>query len=84
MRNLRLSARSALCFATITALLLILAALSAWGLTKMRDAEQDVELNWMASINQTAKISTTLYRIRLETLRAVASADSQVNKHRWT
>jgi len=57
-----------------------LAALSAWGLTKMRDAEQDVELNWMASINQTAKISTTLYRIRLETLRAVASADSQVKQ----
>lgn len=80
MRNLKLSARSALCFATITALLLILAALSAWGLTKMRHAEQDVELNWMASINQTAKISTSVYRMRLETLRAVASSEPQVKQ----
>lgn len=80
MRNLKLSARSTLCFATILILLFILAGVSAFGLTKMRDAEQDVELNWMASITQTAKINATIYRLRLDTLRAVATEEPQIKQ----
>ncbi|WP_462381891.1 methyl-accepting chemotaxis protein [Pseudomonas sp. Marseille-QA0892] len=80
MRNLKLSARSAFCFAAILALLFILAGIAAWGLTKMRDAEQDVELNWMASISQTAKLNATIYRLRLDTLRAVATEDPQIKQ----
>ena len=50
----------------------------------MRDAEQDVELNWMASINQTAKISTTLYVYVLKRCVRWQAPILRSNKHRWT
>ena len=80
MRTLKLSARSAVCFATVTLLLLVLAATSALGLNSLYKAEQDVETNWMASIAQTAKMDTLVLRVRLETLRMVASQDEQVKQ----
>ena len=80
MRTLRLSARSAICFATITLLLLVLAVTSGVGLNSLYKAEQDVETNWMASIAQTAKMDTLVLRLRLETLRIVASEDEQVKQ----
>jgi methyl-accepting chemotaxis protein len=80
MRQLRLSARSALCFAAITLLLLVVALTSAQSLTKLYDAEQDVETNWMASIGQTAKMDALVLRMRLETLRLVSSSDDQVKQ----
>ena len=80
MRNLRLSARSAVCFATITLLLLVLAVTSALGLNSLYKVEQDVETNWMASIAQTAKMDALVLRVRLETLRMVASEDEQTKQ----
>ncbi|WCE09694.1 methyl-accepting chemotaxis protein [Pseudomonas sp. JBR1] len=80
MRTLKLSARSAVCFATITLLLLVLAVTSALGLNSLYNAEQDVETNWMASIAQTGKMDTLVLRLRLETLRIVASEDEQMKQ----
>ncbi len=80
MRTLKLSARSAVCFATITLLLLVLAVTSALGLNSLYNAEQDVETNWMASIGQTGKMDTLVLRLRLETLRIVASEDEQMKQ----
>ncbi|HCV75503.1 MAG TPA: methyl-accepting chemotaxis protein, partial [Pseudomonas sp.] len=80
MRTLRLSARSAVCFAAVTLLLLVLAVTSALGLNSLYKAEQDVETNWMASIAQTAKMDTLVLRLRLETLRMVASEDEQMKQ----
>ncbi|NMY88765.1 methyl-accepting chemotaxis protein [Pseudomonas oryzihabitans] len=80
MRTLRLSARSAVCFAAVTVLLLVLAVTSAVGLNSLYKAEQDVETNWMASIAQTAKMDTLVLRLRLETLRMVASEDDQMKQ----
>ncbi|WP_145003470.1 methyl-accepting chemotaxis protein [Pseudomonas oryzihabitans] len=80
MRTLKLSARSALCFATITLLLLVLAVTSAVGLNSLYKAEQDVETNWMASIAQTAKMDTRVLRLRLETFRIVATDDQQLKQ----
>ncbi|KTT51018.1 chemotaxis protein [Pseudomonas oryzihabitans] len=80
MRTLKLSARSALCFATITLLLLVLAITSALGLNSLYKAEQDVETNWMPSIGQTGKMNALMLRLRLETLRVVASEDTQVKQ----
>ena len=80
MRTLRLSARSAVCFAAVTLLLLVLAVTSAVGLNALYKAEQDVETNWMASIAQTAKMDTLVLRLRLETLRMVASEDDQMKQ----
>ena len=80
MRTLRLSARSAVCFAAVTLLLLVLAVTSAVGLNSLYKAEQDVETNWMASIAHTAKMDTLVLRLRLETLRMVASEDDQMKQ----
>ncbi|QEU03511.1 methyl-accepting chemotaxis protein [Pseudomonas oryzihabitans] len=80
MRTLRLSARSAVCFAAVTLLLLVLAVTSAVGLNSLYKAEQDVETNWMASIAQTAKMDTLVLRLRLETFRIVASDDPQIKQ----
>jgi len=80
MRTLKLSARSAVCFAAVTLLLLVLAVTSAVGLNALYKAEQDVETNWMASIAQTAKIDSLVLRLRLETLRMVASEDEQMKQ----
>ncbi|MCD4863559.1 methyl-accepting chemotaxis protein [Pseudomonas sp. PLB05] len=80
MRNLKLSARSAVCFATVTLLLLVLVITSAVGLNSLYQAEQDVETNWMASIAQTAKMDSLVLRLRLETLRMVASEDEQMKQ----
>ena len=80
MRTLRVSARSAVCFAAVTLLLLVLAVTSALGLNSLYKAEQDVETNWMASIAQTAKMDTLVLRLRLETLRMVASEDEQMKQ----
>ena len=80
MRTLKLSARSAVCFAAVTLLLLILAVTSAMGLNALYKAEQDVETNWMASIAQTAKMDSLVLRLRLETLRMVASEDEQMKQ----
>ncbi|AXA67237.1 MULTISPECIES: methyl-accepting chemotaxis protein [Pseudomonas] len=80
MRTLKLSARSAVCFAAVTLLLLVLAVTSAVGLNALYKAEQDVETNWMASIAQTAKIDSLVLRLRLETLRMVASEDAQMKQ----
>ena len=80
MRTLKLSARSALCFATITLLLLVLAVTSVLGLNSLYKAEQDVETNWMASIAQTARMDTRVLRLRLETFRIVATDDEQLKQ----
>jgi len=80
MRTLKLSARSAVCFAAVTLLLLVLAVTSAVGLNALYKAEQDVETNWMASIAQTAKMDTIVLRLRLETFRIVASDDPQIKQ----
>ncbi|MDQ7911907.1 methyl-accepting chemotaxis protein [Pseudomonas sp. 102515] len=80
MRTLKLSARSAVCFAAVTLLLLVLAVTSAVGLNALYKAEQDVETNWMASIAQTAKMDSLVLRLRLETLRMVASEDEQMKQ----
>lgn len=80
MRKLRLSARSVFCFASILMLVLLVALTSVRSLSKLYDAEQDVEVNWMASISQTAKMDALILRMRLETLRLVSSSDDQVKK----
>jgi methyl-accepting chemotaxis protein len=46
----------------------------------MRNIEQDVETNWMASIGQTGRISNLVLRLRLETLRVMSTDDTQVKQ----
>lgn len=72
LRTLNLAPRTSLCFALIIALVFVLGALALVQMGKLRDAEKDVELNWMASIRQTAEMYTGVLRLRLEIQRGIA------------
>ncbi|MEE4694398.1 methyl-accepting chemotaxis protein [Pseudomonas alliivorans] len=76
LRNLNVAPRAALFFALIIALVFVLGAFAVVQMGKLRDAEKDVELNWMASIRQTALMNSSVLRIRLETQRALADPQS--------
>ncbi|MEE5152664.1 methyl-accepting chemotaxis protein [Pseudomonas alliivorans] len=76
LRNLNVAPRAALFFALIIALVFVLGAFAVVQMGKLRDAEKDVELNWMASIRQTALMNASVLRIRLETQRALADPQS--------
>lgn len=76
LRNLNLAPRAFLFFALIIALVFVLGAVAAVQMGKLRDAEKDVETNWMPSIRQTALINAGVLRLRLETLRGVSDAES--------
>ena len=76
LRNLNLAPRAALFFSAIIALVLVLGVIAILQMGKLRDSEKDVELNWMASIRQTALMNATVLRLRLETQRAVADPET--------
>ncbi|WP_422908922.1 methyl-accepting chemotaxis protein [Pseudomonas viridiflava] len=76
LRNLNVAPRAALFFALIIALVFVLGAFAVVQMGKLRDAEKDVELNWMASIRQTALMNATVLRLRLETQRGLADPQS--------
>jgi methyl-accepting chemotaxis protein len=76
LRNLNVAPRAALFFALIIALVFVLGAYAILQMGKLRDSEKDVELNWMASIRQTAVMNNAALRLRLETQRGLADPQS--------
>jgi methyl-accepting chemotaxis protein len=78
LRNLNLAPRAALFFTLIIALVFILGGVAVTQMGDLRDAENDVETNWMASVRQGGLINAGLLRMRLETLRASGSVDLQL------
>lgn len=76
LRNLNVAPRASLFFASIIALVFVLGIVAAVQMGKLRDAEKDIENNWLPSIRQTALMNLGVMRLRLETQRALA--DPQV------
>lgn len=74
--NLNVAPRAALFFALIIALVFVLGVFAVVQMGKLRDSEKEVELNWMASIRQTALMNATVLRLRLETQRGLADPQS--------
>lgn len=72
LRNINLAPRATLFFSAIILLVVVLGVIAILQMGKLRDAEKDVELNWMPSIGQTALMNSTILRLRLETQRALA------------
>ncbi|MCF5663816.1 MULTISPECIES: methyl-accepting chemotaxis protein [Pseudomonas fluorescens group] len=72
LRNLNVAPRASLFFASIIVLVFVLGAVAALQMGKLRDAEKDVETNWLPSIRQTALMNVGVMRLRLETQRALA------------
>ncbi|MBI6909023.1 methyl-accepting chemotaxis protein [Pseudomonas palleroniana] len=76
LRNLNVAPRAALFFALIIALVFVQGVFAVMQMGKLKDSEKDVELNWMASVRQTALMNSTVLRLRLETQRGLADPTS--------
>ncbi|MGZ0714254.1 methyl-accepting chemotaxis protein [Pseudomonas palleroniana] len=76
LRNLNVAPRAALFFALIIALVFVQGVFAVMQMGKLKDSEQDVELNWMASVRQTALMNSAVLRLRLETQRGLADPTS--------
>ena len=50
LRNLNVAPRASLFFASIILLVFVLGAVAAVQMGKLRDAEKDVETNWLPSV----------------------------------
>ncbi len=72
LRNLNVAPRASMFFASIIVLVFVLGAVAAVQMGKLRDAEKDIETNWLPSIRQTALMNSGVMRLRLETQRALA------------
>lgn len=81
LRNLNVAPRASLFFALIIILFFILGGVAVSQMGKLQDSEKDVETNWMASIRQTASIDTSMLSLRLESLRAVTTSDTQLRQN---
>ncbi|SDH38137.1 methyl-accepting chemotaxis protein [Pseudomonas flavescens] len=76
MRNFNIAPRAAFCFTLITLLVIVLGVFSLFKLSDLYKAEQDIESNWMASIQATGEMQKDLLNIRLETLRLLAAGET--------
>ncbi len=72
LRSINIAPRAAFCFALITLLVIALGFFSLSKLGDLYEAEQDIESNWMASIQAAGEMQKDLLNIRLETLRLLA------------
>jgi methyl-accepting chemotaxis protein len=76
LRSFNIAPRAAFCFALITLLVMALGVFSLYKLSDLYDAEQDIETNWMASIQATGEMQKDLLNVRLETLRMLAVVEN--------
>ncbi|WP_070886461.1 methyl-accepting chemotaxis protein [Pseudomonas argentinensis] len=76
LRSFNIAPRAAFCFALITLLVMALGVFSLFKLGDLYDAEQEIENNWMASIQVTGEMQKDLLNIRLETLRMLAVVEN--------
>ncbi|KAB0550455.1 methyl-accepting chemotaxis protein [Pseudomonas argentinensis] len=76
LRSFNIAPRAAFCFALITLLVMALGVFSLFKLGDLYDAEQDIETNWMASIQATGEMQKDLLNVRLETLRMLAVVEN--------
>ncbi|MDQ7985933.1 methyl-accepting chemotaxis protein [Pseudomonas sp. G34] len=76
LRNFNIAPRAAFCFALITLLVMALGVFSLFKLSDLYTAEQDIETNWMASIQASGELQKDLLNIRLETLRMLAVVET--------
>ncbi|MCD5981933.1 methyl-accepting chemotaxis protein [Pseudomonas sp. CDFA 610] len=80
IRNLNLAPRSAVFFSLIISIVIALGIVAINQMEKLHEVEQDVELNWMASIRQTGLMNSGVLRLRLESLRAVTTPDEKIRQ----
>ncbi|AQT09038.1 methyl-accepting chemotaxis protein [Pseudomonas protegens] len=82
VRTMNLAPRSAAFFSLIVLVVFALGIVAVLQMGKLRDAEQDVETNWMASIREIGKMKTSVLRLRLESIRITVTTDEQQRQTR--
>ncbi|EKG40149.1 Methyl-accepting chemotaxis protein I (serine chemo receptor protein) [Pseudomonas syringae pv. avellanae str. ISPaVe013] len=73
LRSFTIASRASLCFGLITLLVIALGGFSYLQLGKLRGSEQDIEKNWLASIQTTDDIQIAVLEARLESIRLLAA-----------
>ncbi|WP_430523172.1 methyl-accepting chemotaxis protein [Pseudomonas putida] len=68
IRRIRLSARATLCFGVISLLLLCMGGLSVWKMSQIGVQAKRLEVDWLPSIQGSAKIKSSAYNLRLSLL----------------
>ncbi|TFZ34282.1 methyl-accepting chemotaxis protein [Pseudomonas syringae] len=77
LRSLNIAPRAALCFGLITLLVIALGGFAYVQLGKLRGTEQDIEKNWLASVQTADDIQIALLGARLESIRLLATSNPQ-------
>ncbi|TRX73395.1 methyl-accepting chemotaxis protein [Pseudomonas mangiferae] len=75
LRRFDLAPRATFCFALITLLAVLIGLFSLSKLSNLYHAEQDIETNWMASIQAAERMQKDALRMRLETWRGLILSD---------
>lgn len=75
LRSLKIAHRAAVCFGIITVLLIGLGAFSYAQVRHLREAEQNIEVNALPSIQVVDDIQIALLHARLESIRMLATTD---------
>ncbi|NAO29851.1 HAMP domain-containing protein [Pseudomonas syringae pv. dysoxyli] len=73
LRSFTIAFRASLCFGLITLLVIALGGFAYLQLGKLRDSEQDLEKNWLASLQTTDDIQIAVLDARLESIRLLAA-----------
>ncbi|SDB64286.1 methyl-accepting chemotaxis protein [Pseudomonas sp. NFACC13-1] len=82
IRTMNLAPRFATFFSLIVLVVFALGIVALLQMGKLRDSEQDVETNWMASTRETSKMQTGILRLRLESIRITVITDEQQRQPR--
>lgn len=82
IRNMNLAPRSISFFALIILVVFAMGIVALTEMGKLRDSEQDVETNWMASIREIGKTQVGILRLRLESVRLTITTDEQERQTR--
>jgi methyl-accepting chemotaxis protein len=77
LRSLNIAPRAALCFGLITLLVIALGGFAYVQLGKLRSTEQDIETNWLASVQVADDIQIAMLGARLESIRLLATSVPQ-------
>jgi len=80
-RNMSIGRRASLGFAIMGLLLVFLGAFSLLRLSTLRAASEEIDSNWLLSINHMTQLSNDIARIRLESMRLLVNQDAANRQH---
>ena len=80
-RSMSIGRRASLGFAVMGLLLVFLGLFSLYKLSTLRAASEEIDSNWLLSINHMNQLSSDIARIRLESMRLLVNHDGSARQH---